>query len=285
MLDLLKKIDKDPSVKRHLAKTMTWRVLGTMDTIVLSWIITGSAATGMTIGGVEVITKMILYFFHERLWYTLDFGTKRNRKYEAAAVVKNIHEQKFEIGRENREELMGHPGVVVWFTGLSGSGKSTIANAVAAALHDKKVHTMTLDGDNTRLGINRDLDFTEQGRKENIRRVTEVAKLMADSGLVTLTSFISPYENDRYQAKKIIGEDRFIEVFVNTPVEVCAERDVKGLYKKAYAGEIKNFTGVSSPYEAPLQADIEIKTQEEDIQTSTQRVLDYLKEKKGIRFD
>lgn len=285
MLDLLKRIDKDPSVKRHLAKTLTWRLLGTIDTILLSWIITGSVATGMTIGGVEVVTKMILYFFHERLWYRVDFGTKRKQKYEASPAIKNVYQQKFEIGREKREDLMGHKGLVLWFTGLSGSGKSTIANAVASALHDKNIHTMSLDGDNTRLGINRDLDFSEQGRKENIRRVTEVAKLMADSGLVTLTSFISPYDNDRYQAKQIIGEDRFIEIFVNTPVEVCAERDVKGLYKKAYAGEIKNFTGVSSPYEAPRSPDIEIKTQEEDIDISTQKIINYLKEKKGLRFE
>ncbi len=285
MLDLLKRIDKDPSVKRHLAKTLTWRLLGTIDTILLSWIITGSVATGMTIGGVEVVTKMILYFFHERLWYRVDFGTKRKQKYEASPAIKNVYQQKFEIGREKREDLMGHKGLVLWFTGLSGSGKSTIANAVASALHYKNIHTMSLDGDNTRLGINRDLDFSEQGRKENIRRVTEVAKLMADSGLVTLTSFISPYDNDRYQAKQIIGEDRFIEIFVNTPVEVCAERDVKGLYKKAFAGEIKNFTGVSSPYEAPKSPDIEIKTQEEDIDISTQKIINYLKEKKGLRFE
>lgn len=285
MLDLLKRIDKDPSVKRHLAKTLTWRLLGTIDTILLSWIITGSVATGMTIGGVEVVTKMILYFFHERLWYRVDFGTKRKQKYEASPAIKNVYQQKFEIGREKREDLMGHKGLVLWFTGLSGSGKSTIANAVASALHDKNIHTMSLDGDNTRLGINRDLDFSEQGRKENIRRVTEVAKLMADSGLVTLTSFISPYDNDRYQAKQIIGEDRFIEIFVNTPVEVCAERDVKGLYKKAFAGEIKNFTGVSSPYEAPKSPDIEIMTQEEDIDISTQKIINYLKEKKGLRFE
>ncbi|MGB0167225.1 MAG: adenylyl-sulfate kinase [Luteibaculum sp.] len=284
MLDLLKRIDKDPSVKRHLAKTITWRLLGTMDTIILSWIITGSALTGMTIGGVEVVTKMVLYFVHERFWYKMDFGTNRNRKYEAAPVIKNIHEQKFEIDKKQREKLMGHPGLVLWFTGLSGSGKSTLANAVAAELHKKGIHTMSLDGDNTRLGINRDLDFSEQGRKENIRRVTEVAKLMADSGLVTLTSFISPYEQDRYQAKKTIGEDRFVEIFVNTPVEVCAERDVKGLYKKAFAGEIKNFTGVSSPYEAPVNPDLEIKTQEENLEQSTQRVLEFLINKKELNL-
>lgn len=285
MLDLLKKLERDPSVKRHLAKTITWRILGTIDTMLLGWLVSGDPLTGVKIGGLEVITKLVLYFFHERFWYKVNFGTKRNKKYEEASVLKNVHEHKYAISRDSRSELKGHTPVVLWFTGLSGSGKSTIANELEKYLHKRNMHTMMLDGDNTRLGINRDLDFSEQGRKENIRRVTEVAKLMSDAGLITITSFISPFANDRYQAKQTIGEDRFVEVYINTSVEECAKRDVKGLYKKAFAGEIKNFTGVSSPYEAPVNPDIEIKTDSETVEQAVKRIAHYLEQQKGISFE
>ena len=151
---------------------------------------------------------------------------------------------------------------MIWFTGLSGSGKSTISNALEVALHQRGLRTYTLDGDNIRLGLNKDLGFTETDRVENIRRVAEVAKLMADAGLVVMTAFISPYRQDRAMARELIGADRFIEVFLDTPLHICESRDVKGLYAKARQGSIPNFTGVNSPYEEPSAPDILINTQQ-----------------------
>ncbi len=160
------------------------------------------------------------------------------------------------IGREDRERLNGHQGKVIWFTGLSGSGKSTIANALEKELHAQGKHTYILDGDNIRQGLNNDLGFTDADRVENIRRVAEVAKLMFDAGLIVMAAFISPFRAEREMARKLIGEKNFVEVYVDTPLEVCEQRDPKGLYKKARNGEILNMTGISSPYEAPTHPDI-----------------------------
>lgn len=170
----------------------------------------------------------------------------------------NVHKQSVSIGRAEREQLNGHKGKVIWFTGLSGSGKSTLANALELALHAQGRRTYLLDGDNIRQGLNKDLGFTEADRVENIRRIAEVAKLMMDAGLIVMTAFISPYRRERDMARELIGADNFVEVFVNTPLSVCEQRDVKGLYKKARTGLIPNFTGVNSPYEAPLQPDLEL---------------------------
>ena len=164
---------------------------------------------------------------------------------------KNLYQHSFTVSRKQREVNTGHPGRVIWFTGLSGSGKSTIANALEEVLNGRGLKTYILDGDNVRLGLNKDLGFDPLSRKENIRRIAEVAKLMADSGTIVLTAFISPYAEDRHWAAEIIGDDDFIEVFVDTPLDVCEERDPKGLYKKARAGEIKGFTGIDAPYEKP----------------------------------
>jgi bifunctional enzyme CysN/CysC len=164
----------------------------------------------------------------------------------------------------------------LWFTGLSGSGKSTLANALEKRLALLGKHTMLLDGDNVRMGLNRNLGFKEQDRIENIRRVAEVAKLMNDAGLIVLSSFISPYENDRQRAREIIGVDSFVEVYVNTPLEECERRDVKGLYKKARAGEIPNFTGISSPYEIPQTADIVIETVGKQVEDTVDELIKLL---------
>ncbi len=172
----------------------------------------------------------------------------------------NIFEHNFNIKRENRSVLKKHRPVLIWFTGLSGSGKSTVANAVEQALFNKSIHTYLLDGDNVRNGINSNLSFSPEDRTENIRRIGEIANLMLDAGLVVLASFVSPYRVDRENVKKIVGPSNFIEVFVNTPISECERRDVKGLYKKARKGEIKNFTGVNAPYEVPLNPEIEIDT-------------------------
>ena len=166
--------------------------------------------------------------------------------------AQNVHRQALSISREDREHLNGHKGKVIWFTGLSGSGKSTIANALEKELHAQGKRTYILDGDNIRQGLNKDLGFTNADRVENIRRVAEVAKLMMDAGLIVMTAFISPFRAEREMARELIGTDNFVEVFVDTPLDVCEQRDPKGLYKKARSGQLPNMTGINSPYETPL---------------------------------
>ena len=169
----------------------------------------------------------------------------------------NLTKHNFLVSREQREKNNGHPGIVIWFTGLSGSGKSTIANKLDVELNKRGLKTYILDGDNVRVGLNKDLGFSPESRKENIRRISEVAKLFADSGTIVMTAFISPYIEDRDSAREVIGTD-YVEVFVNTPIEECIKRDPKGLYKKAIAGEIKGFTGIDAPYEEPLCPEISL---------------------------
>lgn len=177
------------------------------------------------------------------------------------------------LNKESKESLLKQRGIVLWMVGLSGSGKSTIARAVENELHQKGYLTQLLDGDNLRTGINNNLGFSEEDRKENIRRAAEVSKLFKEAGVITICSLISPTEEIRQQAAAIIGTN-FHVVYINAPFEVCAERDVKGLYKKAIAGEIKNFTGLDSPFEAPVDPFIEIKTNEETLEESKDRLLE-----------
>jgi len=174
--------------------------------------------------------------------------------------AQNVHWQALEVGREAHSALKGQKPAVLWFTGLSGSGKSTIANLVEKKLHAAGRHTFLLDGDNVRHGLNKDLGFTEADRVENIRRVGEVAKLMTDAGLIVLTAFISPFRAERELVRSMLPEGEFVEIFVDTPLATAEARDVKGLYKKARAGELKNFTGIDSPYERPENAEIRIDT-------------------------
>ena len=172
----------------------------------------------------------------------------------------NVHWHEGDITREHREKLLGHKGATLWFTGLSGSGKSTVAVELEGILHEMGIVSYRLDGDNVRMGINKNLGFSAEDRAENIRRIGEVAKLMADAGLIVLTAFISPFRAERRMVRDMLPEGEFIEVFVDTPLEVAEKRDVKGLYKKARSGELKNFTGIDSPYEAPENAEIRVNT-------------------------
>lgn len=189
-------------------------------------------------------------------------------------VIPQIHE----VDRTMRNQQNNHGSYVLWFTGLSGSGKSTVANAVEKVLHSEGFRTYILDGDNVRRGLNSDLDFSKEGREENIRRIGEVANLMVDAGLIVLTAFVSPFRADRDRVRSTVGADRFVEIFVDCPLEVCEERDVKGLYKRARAGEIPDFTGITSPFEAPDSPEIHLHTDRESLEESVSKVLEFIRE-------
>lgn len=190
-----------------------------------------------------------------------------------------IVKQDYTISRTDREKLNKHNSFLIWFTGLSGSGKSTIANLLEKRLNGEMIHTYTLDGDNLRGGLNKNLTFSKEDRNENLRRTAEVAKLFVDAGVVAIAAFISPYIKTREDIKEIVGAENYVEVFVNTSIEVCEERDVKGLYKKARTGEIKNFTGISSAYEAPINPNIEIHTPLESPEAAVDKIMAYIKDK------
>ena len=192
----------------------------------------------------------------------------------------NLKQAQFQITREAREKCNGHKAKVIWLTGFSGSGKSTIANALEVELFKRGNRTYCLDGDNTRLGINKDLGFTSVDRTENIRRVAEIAKLFLESGTIVITSFISPLISDREMAKKIIGEADFVEVFINCPLAICEKRDVKGLYAKARKGEIKDFTGIDSPFEAPVNRDLNVLSGEKSISECVSEIMSFLEMQK-----
>jgi len=201
-----------------------------------------------------------------------------NNLAECSATIakeKNLVWQKTDISKEIREKLLNQKARTIWFTGLSGSGKSTLANEVEKRLVAIGKHTMLLDGDNVRMGLNNNLGFSDEDRVENIRRIAETAKLMNDAGLIVLTAFISPFRKDRRNANKIIGED-YIEVFVSTPLEECEKRDIKGLYKKARDGVIKEFTGISSPYEEPENPSITVDTTNRSLNESVDLVMKQL---------
>lgn len=204
----------------------------------------------------------------------IDFALRR---------AENIHWQSVDIHKDVRATLKGQKPFILWFTGLSGAGKSSIANLVEKKLHDLGRHTYLLDGDNVRHGLNRDLGFTDADRVENIRRVAETAKLMVDAGLIVLVSFISPFRSEREMARKLVEEGEFLEVFIDTPLEICEQRDVKGLYKKARAGKLKNFTGIDSPYERPENAEIRIEGEMQTPEEAALYVVMTLKDKDFIR--
>jgi adenylylsulfate kinase len=186
------------------------------------------------------------------------------------------------VTRKRRNQLNGHKSVVIWFTGLSGSGKSTLAHSVEEELHNLGCRTFVLDGDNVRHGLSSNLTFSDSDRKENIRRIGEVTKLMVEAGVIAITAFISPFEKDRNLVREIFPQGDFIEIYCNANLEICESRDVKGLYKRARAGEIKNYTGIDSPYEAPSNPELIIDTESESLEESVAKVIDFLKSKEII---
>ncbi|UCN00583.1 adenylyl-sulfate kinase [Sulfurimonas sp. SWIR-19] len=190
---------------------------------------------------------------------------------------KNIIWHEHHVSKEERSSIKNQKPCILWFTGLSGSGKSTIANAVEAKLNEMQKHTYLLDGDNIRMGLNKGLGFSDEDRAENIRRIGEVAKLFVDSGLIVLSAFISPFQKERDSVRALVENGEFIEIFIDTPLEVCENRDPKGLYEKVRKGKIADFTGISSPYEAPQKAEIEIQTDTMSIESSVEKIMNYLK--------
>ena len=195
----------------------------------------------------------------------------------------NITYHQATVTKHRRNKLNNHKSVVLWFTGLSGSGKSTLAHALEEKLFNMDFRTFVLDGDNVRHGLNSNLDFSETDRSENIRRISEVSKLMLEAGLIVMTAFISPFRKDRNEARALITNDNFIEIYCKASLETCEKRDVKGLYKRARAGEIKNYTGIDSPYEAPVNPELIIDTDQETLDYSVSKILSYLEENILVR--
>jgi adenylylsulfate kinase len=198
--------------------------------------------------------------------------------------MNNLFKHDYKITKEDRQNLLKQKSPVIWLTGLSGSGKSTIANELTNILHNQGKLVYILDGDNVRMGLNKDLGFSDDDRKENIRRIAEVAKLMSDVGVIVITAFISPFREERENAKEIIGDDNFIEVYVEASLSVCESRDPKGLYKKARAGQIKMFTGIDSPYEEPLTPNLVISTKDYTPTESAEFIYSFLKNNEIINL-
>ncbi|MEZ4633275.1 MAG: adenylyl-sulfate kinase [Deinococcales bacterium] len=196
---------------------------------------------------------------------------------KATNKATNIVWHQHNVTKTDRAQQKGQKPSILWFTGLSGSGKSTLANALERRLYESGHHSYLLDGDNVRHGLNKDLGFSDADRVENIRRIGEVAKLFVDSGLIAMTAFISPFRSDRDMVRALVGEGEFIEIFVDTPLEVCESRDPKGLYKKARSGQIKHFTGIDSPYEAPISPEITCHTADESLEQSVDKLMEELK--------
>jgi bifunctional enzyme CysN/CysC len=261
--ELKHRIDVE-SLAKLAAKTLAFTEIGVCNLAVASPVAFDTRSENRDTGGFILIDRDSNETVAAGM---IDFALRR---------ATNIHHQNITISKAKRTELKQHRPAVLWFTGLSGAGKSTIANLVEAALHARGVHTALLDGDNIRHGLNRDLGFTEVDRVENIRRIGEVAKLMTDAGLIVLCSFISPFRAERRMVRELVDDGEFVEIFVDTPLEECIARDPKGLYKRALAGEIKNFTGVDQPYEAPENAEVRLLAGAKDADRLAHEVIESL---------
>ncbi len=255
----------DVNTLGHLpAKTLELNEIGVCNISLDKRIAFDSYDDNQTMGGFIIVDRLSNNTVGMGL---IDFALRRSE---------NIHWQKMDVSQDSRAEQKSQTPRIIWFTGLSGSGKSSIANILEKKLQSLGKHTITLDGDNIRHGLNRDLGFTEADRVENIRRVGEVAKLMLNSGLICITSFISPFESERAMARSLVSENEFVEVFVDTPLSVCEERDVKGLYAKARSGEIPNFTGISSPFEGPKNPEIRIDTTKVSAEEAANQIIEFI---------
>jgi bifunctional enzyme CysN/CysC len=249
------------TMERLAAKTLDLNAIGLAEITTDKPLVFEPYATSRTLGGFILIDKITNATVAAGM---LNFSLRR---------AQNVHWQALDITREAHARLKRQTPAVLWFTGLSGSGKSTIANMVEKKLHAQGKHTFLLDGDNVRHGLNKDLGFTETDRIENIRRVAEVTKLMTDAGLIVLTAFISPFRAERDMVRALLPEGEFFEVFVDTPLEEAERRDVKGLYKKARSGALRNFTGIDSPYEAPERPEIRVDTLRESPEAAAERIV------------
>ena len=267
--ELKHRIDTDSQAKLA-AKTLSLNEVGVCNLSVARAVVFDAYADNRTTGAFILIDRVSNETVAAGM---IDFALRR---------ATNIHHQAITVSKAERTQLMHHKPAVLWFTGLSGAGKSTIANLVEAGLNARGVHTLMLDGDNVRHGLNKDLGFTEADRVENIRRIGEVAKLMTDAGLVVLCSFISPFRAERQMVRELVADGEFIEIFVDTPIEQCIARDPKGLYKRALAGEIKNFTGVDQAYEVPENAELHLNADRFGPEASASKIIDYLVSQKII---
>lgn len=257
-LSQLKKI-KD-KVSLALIKTISYRFFASSLTFIIVYIQTGHIEIGLTLSLLELIFKPFLYFFHEIVWLNIQNIVKSRNKNKVGST--NLTEELLPVSKLEKEASFKQKGISIWFTGLSGSGKSTLAKLLEKKLFELGYKTVLLDGDNTRLNLNRDLGFSLEDRQENIRRIAEVSKLLNDAGIITIPCFISPTNEIRDLAKSIIGESNFYLVHTNSSVATCIARDPKGLYKKAIENKIPDFTGISSPFERPSNVFLDISTED-----------------------
>ena len=275
---------KNESRLKSLIKGISWRIIGTIDTLFVAFIITGDTVKSLSIGGIEVFTKIFLFYLHERLWSRISGRLwKKTQSLFSFIKFKNyvFSSGEWLVNRIDREKKNEHKGCVIWMTGLSGAGKTTIASHLEKKLFDEGYLSKVLDGDVLRSGINADLAFSDNDRKENIRRTAEIAKIFANTGFITIVSLITSKEEFRSLALQIIGEEDFHLIYVEATIAECERRDIKGLYAKARKGEIKDFTGVSAGngFEVPVKYDLVLKTDNEEMERLIQLIFDYLEKK------
>ncbi len=253
--ETVRKAGAAESQRRSIAKAVTWRIVATSTTMAIVFGFTGKLLLAGGIGIVESLSKMLFYYIHERLWSRSSFG-----KVSSEVRSGNVVRHRGSITPSEREAVTGERAVTVWFTGLTGSGKTTLAYALERRLFDRGLRSVVLDGENMRLGLNRDLGFDPIERAENVRRTAEVARIANNHGIFALCGLISPFDDDRRRAREIVGDDRFVLVYLRADEETLHQRARDGMYERAEKGEIKHFTGVSDPYEEPADADLVLET-------------------------
>ncbi|MEY4293188.1 MAG: adenylyl-sulfate kinase [Bacteroidota bacterium] len=237
----------DRAFKIHIFKSFSWRIIGTIDTAILGWIITNDFKIGLKIGGLELFTKIFLYFLHERLWHKI---------YKFKKVLST------DLNINQLKKVCNNKIVTIWLTGLPCSGKSTLAKELHSFFNSANLHSYILDGDDVRTNICSDLNYSRDDRRENIRRSAEIAKILNDNGIIVIASFVSPFNDDRLLAMDIIKKENFFQIFVDTDLDICIGRDSKGLYKLAMSGKVDNFTGINDIYEVPTNSNFHIVNNE-----------------------